>query len=797
MKKALVQIKIGLLLILAVIILSATSYLSYRNLSSIVSSLHTGLIPELRLFSIREVTNELERADNSIRIYTITRDTGYLKTYYSVISGIDEKVNNLRTECRDNPVLLEQIDTISKQIEESIIVWNQLLFLAHNNKATENLRLLSDSINYASEKNQKKEVGILKRVFGRRVKNPASEQDIAASLKNIEQQDSIAREKIRDRETHLAGISSAITKRFYDLIAKMENEAALLLKERAIAAGKLAEDTYRWLIIFSVSGGALALLVLFIIVRYIRKTVAYQTALEKSNAEAEKLARTKEMFMANMSHEIRTPVTAISGFTEQLLHESHNEEIARILRIIKSSSDHLARIINDILDFSKLHNNKLALEKVPFSIGHILEEVHSIFELQAKSNNDRLSYSLDPETPPVLIGDPYRLKQILINLVSNAVKFTRDGEVNFTANCLKTQSGKAELILQVVDTGIGIDEAEIGNIFNDFAQEEMSTSRKYGGTGLGLSIVKKLVELYQGTIECKSRKNYGTTITCRIPVTVGDEKQLKRESAAPVTDAGSLRDLRFLIVDDEEYNRLLFKKILDRWMVRYDEASNGLEAIGKLKEQRYDLLFMDIRMPEFDGIKAARYIREEMKITDKDMPVVLVSAATENGFRQEYADAGANAFIQKPFTEEMLLSVILEVNSKRARNIPDGSGTDGAEKSDSPSKINLHNLYRISGGDDQFVKQMLISFIQTTKKGLEDLNEAVLTGQSDRVSSLAHKLLAPCRHLGAMELCSLLQILEKDAGTVKNEAIETLARESMKEFEVVSAIINDRIAKIA
>ena len=253
---------------------------------------------------------------------------------------------------------------------------------------------------------------------------------------------------------------------------------------------------------------------MFIIVRYVRKTHVYQIALQSSRDEAEKLARTKELFMANMSHEIRTPVTAISGFTEQLLHEPLDEYTTHALKIIKSSSDHLANIINDILDFSKLQNGKLALEKVHFTIAQILEDVYALFERQAIRNNTRLSYSKSQDTPDVLLGDPYRLKQIIINLVSNSVKFTRNGEVHFSVNCIKKESSEIELVLEVTDTGIGIDESKIDFIFEDFTQEEMSTSRKYGGTGLGLSIVKKLIELHNGTIECVSRKNQGTKITC-------------------------------------------------------------------------------------------------------------------------------------------------------------------------------------------------------------------------------------------------------------------------------------------
>ena len=476
MKRISIQTKIGLLMILAVILLSATGYLSYRNLSSIVASIHVDVKPDLRLLSIREISMDLEKAQNSIRIYTNTHDTLDLQPYYTIISNIDEKVSRLRSECLNDTLVLLQTDTISKLIEENIVIWNQLLYLHNNHTVVEYLKQLSVRLDSSSVEARKSEKNILKRVFSRSNKNRLNEEEIISNLKEIQQQDSITKERLTRRESKLAVTSSEIKEQFYDLITKIENEISGLIKAKASAANKLAGKTYIWLAMFSVSGTLLAILVMLIIVRYVRKTHAYQIALQNSKVEAEKLARTKELFMANMSHEIRTPVTAISGFTEQLLHEPFDENTTRTLKIIKSSSDHLANIINDILDFSKLQNGKLALEKVHFSIVQILEDVYALFERQALRNNTRLSYSISPDTPPVLLGDPYRLKQIMINLVSNSVKFTQNGKVHFTVKCIKKQSGEIELVMEFIDTGIGIDESKINFIFEDFTQEEMSTT---------------------------------------------------------------------------------------------------------------------------------------------------------------------------------------------------------------------------------------------------------------------------------------------------------------------------------
>lgn len=797
-KKISVQIKIGLLMILAVVLLSATGYLSYCNLSSIVTSIQLDLKPDLRILSIREISMDLEKAQNSIRIYTSTHNTLDLKLYYAIISNIDDKVSRLRSECLTDSLVLQQTDTISKLIEKNIVIWNQILYLYNNHTVVEDLKQLSDRLDSSSLEASKTEKNILKRVFSSTNKNRLNEKEIISNLKEIEQQDSITKERLMMRESTLAVTSSEIKEQFYDLITKIENEISGIINAKALAANKLAARTYIWLAMFSVSGTLLAILVMLIIVRYVRKTHVYQIALQTSKDEAEKLARTKELFMANMSHEIRTPVTAISGFTEQLLHEPLDENINRTLKIIKSSSDHLAKIINDILDFAKLQNGRLSLEKVHFTIAQILEDVFALFERNALRNNTSLTYSISPETPYVLLGDPYRLKQIMINLVSNSVKFTKNGMVNLSVDCIKKESSEIELVIEVTDTGIGIEESKIDFIFEDFTQEEMSTTRKYGGTGLGLSIVKKLIELQSGTIVCVSRKNHGTTITCNIPYQTGDEKLVRKEVNPPLYIPEEIRNLKILIVDDEEYNRLLFKTILDRWKVSNHEVANGMEALEILKSDRFDLLFMDARMPGIDGLKATRFIRDEMNITESEMPVICISAASVKEDWQKYRQAGMNAVLPKPFTEETLLTTILSVikDYEPVTNVEPIS--EEKIKSTSPDKINLDNLYHISGGDEKFVKQMLVSFIDSTKKGLDEMQEAVKSGRVDSVADLAHKMLPPCKHIGASDLCNLLRKIEENIKKkVEPQALEKLLEETILEFEVVSGLIKDQITKIS
>jgi signal transduction histidine kinase/DNA-binding NarL/FixJ family response regulator len=793
-RKNSIRIKVGSLMFLAVLLLSVTFYLFYRNLSSIVASIKIDSTPELKLLNIREISSGIEQAGYSVRLYTLTKNLSDIRPYYRFVSGIDEKIGNLRKECGNDSTLLAQTDTIGNLIEQNIVIWNKLLALYKDDDVVENIRELSEKLNEAPAETPRQ--GILKRVFGKGPDTPPVEREIAADLDSIVYQSEIAREQMAAREVQLAANNREITNKFYDLITRMENEVNSHIRANAEEAAGIAGHTYRWLVLTAVSGGLLAILIIIIIIRYSRNAWAYQAALENSKNETIRLARTRELFMANMSHEIRTPVTAISGFTDLLLRESPDSRTAESLKIIKSSSDHLLRIIDDILDFSKLQNNKITLEKVHFSIGAVISDVYTMFENMARQNNTVLSCHLSPGTPPALIGDPYRLRQILINLISNAVKFTKNGSVHYEVTGNMKSPEEIELIIEVSDTGIGIDESRINAVFEDFTQAEMSTTRKYGGTGLGLSIVKKLVEIQKGTIDLTSRKNKGTTIVCRIPFLIGDEKQIKKEATRPLSVPEELKEIKILVADDEEYNRLLFKKIFERWNVSCDLAASGMDALEMLKENKYDLLFIDMLMPGIDGLKTTKFIREEMNISESEMPVILISAAPPGEDREKYKNAGISSFVLKPFTEEILLSSVLASTSRGT--IPSCENQD-AKANRQPSdieKIDTGNLFHIAAGDNDFVKQMLESFLRATETGLEEMQEAAKNGEYESVAALSHKLQPPCRHLGAADLFNLLYKVEKAIKNNETVSLESEIKNILSEFAAVRKAVTDQISKI-
>ncbi len=799
-------VKVALLMILATGLVSAAGYLTWKSLSSIVSSVEVKSRPDLRLLIIRDIAADLDRAENSVRLYRITHERKDIQPYYRIISGIDGKIDSLILSSSGDTAFLTQIDTISSLIEENVLVWNDMIDLYHSDSLETYIHSLTAKI--AVQSLDKKKPGILKRVFSRKALKEEEQRlkveeqkALLSDIDKIRKQDSIRNKVMTEMlatESKLALTNEEIRDRLYLLITRMENQVVNSIRANARAAQKLADDTYNRLIAFAVLGAILVLTVIIVVIRYVLKFREYQLALERSREETEKLARTREMFVASMSHEIRTPVNAIHGFAEQLLHEVQSDESRKMVEIVHSASGHLVRVTNDVLDLSKLQNNAIVLERDHFRLLPLLEEVRLLFLPAAQKNNTTLLYSTGANMPDVLYGDSYRLKQILINLTGNAVKFTSNGEVRFSAEGRKFSGNAFELILTVQDNGIGIPENMKDKIFDEFAQAEAGITRKYGGTGLGLSIVKNLIELHKGTIRVDSTEGKGTVFTCYMPYEPGDVKMFK-EPLSGMLVPQAVKNLKVLVVDDEEYNRLLFRTIFKRWGTVCDEVPDGRQAMEKIKKSAYNLVFMDARMPGFNGLEAASYIRNELQINSLKMPVIGTSASHSEGDMQLYLSAGMNGFLPKPFTEHMLLTCILSalgINRESTGNELNGAlhEVNPVQPDRENQGVNLKNLYHIAGNDVAFVKQMLNSFLQTTEQGLNGLDESIRAGDLKSAHEIAHRISSPCRHVGASKLYSNLKMIEEHSKSPENMGIlADLSKDSRSEFQIVKTGIRQHL----
>lgn len=523
--------------------------------------------------------------------------------------------------------------------------------------------------------------------------------------------------------------------------------------------------------------------------------------LRAARANAEESMRVRERFLANMSHEIRTPLNGVIGLSNMLAHTRLDEEQQSYLNAIRLSADNLLVIINDILDFSKIEAGKIHFEHIDFSLNSVLNGLEDTFALKLAEQNNDFAVELPDDLPSRFNGDPVRLNQILLNLVGNAVKFTKDGKIKLRIAIAEQTEQAYKLRFSVVDNGIGIAAERLPSIFESFTQAEDTISREFGGTGLGLSIVKQLVELQNGKIEVESELGEGSAFTFELtfgkavdaPATqVGEERERK--------EIERIKNANILLVEDNSVNQLVATETLKRWLVEVDVAGNGREALDALRARRYDLVLMDIRMPVMDGYQTIDYIRNRMDAPVKDVPIMAMTAHAMPEERDKCFKLGVNDYITKPFEARILkqkISALLEGiapdDMSNDAHLPDpNQNAAGSSERAVPAEGKNYGLkfFREIAGDDE--EQLLYIVNLTIEELVGSINkfEAALgEGAHETIMQTAHKLKSTMRYLCADEAGRLFEELERKAES--RAPLETLRRDGHASLEQARALYRE------
>ncbi len=547
--------------------------------------------------------------------------------------------------------------------------------------------------------------------------------------------------------------------------------------------------------------GGLSLMFLYVVVRssnHMHSMLLEILTLEQEKSalvdKAQAAARARSEFLANISHEIRTPMNSILGMAQLALRAEHDPRQRDYLTKIQSSGDHLLSIIDDILDLSKIDAGKLAIEIIDFEFAKVMENISTLLAEKAEDKGLKLVFDLDPGIPPYLRGDPLRLSQVLTNLVNNAIKFTEAGKV--TVRVEKEPGQDDQLRFEIQDTGIGISQDDMTQLFQPFHQGDSSTTRRFGGTGLGLTICKQLVDMMDnGHIGVESMPGAGSTFwfTARFPLGVrparhAADAQLEefRQNEAALLEP--IRGAEVLLVDDNALNLDVATTFLEHAGTVVRTASNGAEAIALLRDARFDCVLMDVQMPVMDGLEAVRRIRADPAIAD--IPVIAMTANVMREDRERYLAAGMSDFIGKPFQYHTLVVTMAKWLSRTTT--PVASRGLLAPLAGDPAVIDLSRLAEMIGDDLERLREIAFKFVTSMRNDLVAIEAALERRDLAELGALGHRGKSPAMMVGAVGTARLCEALEHNARSGDLEQ----AREIVGQLRLLPQKIHEHISGV-
>lgn len=751
---------------LVVLILGASviGFFAYKSLNKIIGTLDENTKPNIDLILLKDISNELRNMENAIESYVFQEEQKYLDTFEKSIQQAVAKLDTLR-ERNPNSQISTNLDSLKNLIFNKSTVLTQVASLDYSSMEetftnlydqlsdVQTQKILEDTIT-------RKKRGFLQRIFGKKANVAVDTLDISSSSAYRDminnQLDSLARyaesevysQKIK--EFTLQQDHQDIQTKILSIILSIESWELSRIRTQALSAQSSAKFTNKYIKIFSILTPLMLLLTLTVLVIYISRTKKFQETLNDSRKNALKLAREKERFLANMSHEIRTPMNAIAGFSKLLLKSDLNPEQEEQLTIIDKSSEHLLHILNDVLDFSKLQSGKIKIERKSFDPSETIRE--SIKLLQHKANEKGLKIEEDfNDLPQYLLGDAYRLKQVLLNIIFNGIKFTDKGGVIISANAKTKGKGEVTLVIEIRDTGKGISEDHRKKIFGEF--DQLNKDDRTKGTGLGLSISKKIVTMLKGKISLKSTLGVGTTFKLELPYEITSEvpESISLENSKEYR----LNNRLVLIADDEEFNRKLLVGIIKEQGIQYKEAIDGAEAYQLLNEKHFDVVLMDFRMPKMNGPEVAIKVRSEDG-PNKHTPIIGLTATVTSHDMNTAKNSGIEHVLRKPFDADELLA-LMEKESNQKEHKP----VLIAPVLSDDILFDLSSLKKM--GDEEFVNDMVQTFISSAEKNLEELSFEFNSKNWVQAAEVLHKIIAPARHFKAIELVDLLKSNEISA----------------------------------
>ena len=795
--------KITISYFILVLLAAAAIGVLYKGINNIVLLDANSTKPNQKLKYINKILTQVYEAESFSRSYFLFRNDSILKIYIQANNNISLGIDSLKNHCSNNAKQITDLDNIIALLDQKKNIINALLELNQGNQQEilytrvldevyfntyedlnqpsiirQNVTTKRDSVFDVKEKtglfNKVKKIfksdqptsekTLTKTSIEQAItydtiasSNPSNQQvlkTVKKALENFKVRSEFLKQQYISKETELLHSDRIILDRIRNIISSLETEEILNTTILLATSQKILKEANNSVIML---GGLAVLLVfvfLFIIFRDISRTRAYQSELQKAQKYSQDLLQLKEQFVANMSHEIRTPLSAIIGFSEQLIKTSTSPDQEMFIHNIEQSSKHLHTLINNVLDLSKSNAGKLALDEIPFNLNELIIETYHTFSNDAKNKDLQFSYFCDTTTESGILGDKLKVKQVLINIIGNAIKFTDSGMVDLVAymKTLDEETVEAEII--IFDTGIGIPPEKIQYIFEEFSQADSEINRKFGGSGLGLSISKRLVDLMHGSIEVNSVIGQGSTFIIHVPF----KKYFDAlpEEKPENSNFEVLKDLKILVVEDDETMRLLLLHIFKNYHIETDFATTGIQALEKLSEKEFHLVLSDIQMPGMSGIELVQTIRKNFT-----HPLPVIAFTAHSSVSADAYNAGFNGFLAKPFTEKEIMTKISETLGLSIIDSEKQPENQILQEVPSSNGYSFSFIKEFVGTDEEAFNQILNTFITNTTSDLELLKKYSKKKNIEGIAEKIHKLLPMFRQLQINKLIDEMLMIER------------------------------------
>ena len=759
------KVIVGYLLIFAIAVVSV--WFIYNEILKIAIPDKDVNSENKKIIQISNAIANLYASEAAGRNSILTGSSKDFKEYQKLLDSVNSQIEEIKTD--SDPAQLGKLDTIQNLLKKkknsiSGIIQFRNFYNQQNtfDRAVGKIYKVKDSLNRSVKPIQFRDNTqmraflnnvLTKKQMDSLSKLPVSNEKLTSEIEKMLTQVVIKDNKMKyqlfRKEQRLQDENRIISDQLRIVLSSLEKEIlqkSYLKINKSKSAINNTIETIAWI-------GAITfcLLILFagIIIRDLTISQNYRKQLEELNDDKENLLRSKTMLMATVTHDIQTPLGSVIGFSDLLKNTETTPKQKQYLDNIKHSAQYIIKLVNDLLDFSKLENNKISIEKVSFNFRELIESTCKPLEPNATNKNIELRFDVDDALDQNFISDPYRLKQILTNLISNAIKFTQRGSVEVSA---KLENHK--IIVAVIDTGIGIAKDEQESVFKEFTQAHAGIEKKFGGTGLGLTIAKRLLEMLGGTIELESIEGQGSIFTIEIPAIASGIKKYESNTMQSSGAFDFLRNRKILIVDDDAMQLSLMKEIFSKYPVEITTTTDASSVRGILENEKFDLVLSDIQMPQIDGFELVRIIRNNNNPEISAIPVVALSGKRDLN-PEDFTSKGFTAFHPKPLQLDELLLLIKAIFKNEKF-----SNTKIRQNENTGKLFDLKTLNQFTQNDPHALKMIVQNFIESTQENCAALNLAAAENDLKKLSETAHKMIPMFRQMEVHSIVDLLEPLE-------------------------------------